>query len=138
MSTQFISSNLVPPRPKEQARYTIRELLILGLTLPIRFCPITKFGPEALGLDIVSLERINESLLQYEREQLRQLHIAQHQARKRLVEAARARYKREEKEGAKVQHRPPLIFSRDRINCRLVILVPQVKIWKWMEMPMGL
>jgi hypothetical protein len=94
--------SIVPSRPKEQARYTIRELLILGLTLPIRFCPITKFGPEALGLDIVSLARINESLLQYEREQMRQWEIAQHQARKRLIEAAKARYKLEERERAKV------------------------------------
>lgn len=95
-------SNLVPSRPKEQARYTIRELLILGLTLPIRFCPINKFGPEALGLEIVSLTRINESLLQYEREQMRQWEVAQHQARKRLIEATKARSKREEREMARV------------------------------------
>jgi hypothetical protein len=102
MSTGLIGSNLVPARPKEQARYTIRELLILGLTLPIRFCPISKFGPDAIGLDIVSLERINESLIQYEREQMRQWHIAQHQARKKAIEDARTRYKKEEQERAKV------------------------------------
>jgi len=102
MSTGLIGSNLVRPRPKEEARYTIRELLILGLTLPIRFCPINKFGPEAIGLDIVSLDRINESLIQYEREQMRQWQIAQHQARKKAIEDARLRYKKEEQEKAKV------------------------------------
>jgi hypothetical protein len=101
MST-LIGSNLVPARPKEQARYTIRELLILGLTLPIRFCPINKFGPEAIGLEIVSLERIHESLIQYEREQMRQWQIAHHQARKKSIEDARARYKKEEQERARV------------------------------------
>jgi hypothetical protein len=98
----FISSNLVPSRPKEQARYTIRELLILGLTLPIRFCPINKFGPDALGLEIISLERINESLIQYEREQMRQCYIAQHQARKRSYEAAKAKVRQDENERGKV------------------------------------
>ena len=102
--TTSISSNLVPSHPKEKARYTIRELLILGLTLPIRFCPITKFGPEALGLDIVSLDRISESLAHYEREQIRQWQVAQHQARKRMVEAAKERYKREENQEARVRH----------------------------------
>ena len=106
MSSTLSISNLVPSRPKEQARYTIRELLILGLTLPIRFCPISKFGPEALGLEIVSLARINEGLLQYEREQMRQWEVAQHQARKRLIEAAKARYKREERERARVTLSP--------------------------------
>ena len=104
MTSAFISSNQVPSRPKEQARYTIRELLILGLTLPIRFCPISKFGPEALELEVVSLERINESLFQYEREQIRQWKAAQHQARKRMLEAARARYAREERERETVIH----------------------------------
>jgi len=104
MTSAFISSNLVPSRPKEQARYTIRELLILGLTLPIRFCPISKFGPEALGLEIVSLERINESLFQYEREQMRQWQFAQYQARKKIIEAAKARYAREEGERETVIH----------------------------------
>jgi hypothetical protein len=102
MST-LIGSNLVPARPKEQARYTIRELLILGLTLPIRFCPINKFGPEAIGLEIVSLERIHESLIQYEREQMRQWQIAHHEARTKSIEDARARYKKEEQERARVQ-----------------------------------
>lgn len=98
----YIGANIVPERPKELARYTIRELLILGLTLPIRFCPINKFGSEALGLEIISLERMRESLLQYEGEQMRQWHIAQQQARKRLAEAARAKAKREERDGVKV------------------------------------
>jgi len=104
MST-LIGHNLVPPRPKEQARYTIRELLILGLTLPIRFCPINKFGPEALGLEIVSLERMNESLLHYEREHIRQWEYAKNQAKRRLQNAARARWEREQREMARV-HNP--------------------------------
>ena len=93
--SSYIGAHPVPQRPKEQARYTIRELLILGLTLPIRFCPINKFGQEALGLEIISIERMKESLLQYEGEQLRQWHLAQQQAKKRLAESARARSKRE-------------------------------------------
>jgi hypothetical protein len=75
--TSSISYNLVAPRPRSQARYTIRELLILGLTLPVRFCPLNKFGPEALGLEIVSLERINEALWTFEREQWRMFQAAQ-------------------------------------------------------------
>jgi hypothetical protein len=86
-----LGMNLVPARPKEQARYSVRELLILGLTLPVRFCPVSKFGPEALGLEIVSLERLHESLKQYEREQLRQWQLAQIQAKKRMLEAAIAK-----------------------------------------------
>jgi hypothetical protein len=95
--------SLVPSRPKEQAHYTIRELLILGLTLPVRFCPINKFGPEALGLDIVSLERMNESLIHYEREQMRQWEYAKIQARKRMVDAQRAKWEKETREMAKVR-----------------------------------
>lgn len=82
-----LGSKIVPSRPKEHARYSVRELLILGLTLPIRFCPISKFGPEALGLEIISLERLHESLKQYEREQLRQWQLAQIDAKKRMIEA---------------------------------------------------
>jgi hypothetical protein len=102
MSSFLVGTNIVPPRPKDQARYTIRELLILGLTLPIRFCPINKFGPEALALDIVSLERMSESLLQYEREQMRQWQIAHIQAKRRLITAAKERAKREGRESARV------------------------------------
>jgi len=86
-----LGANLVPSRPKEQARYSVRELLILGLTLPIRYCPISKFGPEALGLEIISLERLHESLKQYEREQIKQWQLAQIQAKKRIIGAAIAR-----------------------------------------------
>jgi hypothetical protein len=100
--SSLVGHNLVPPRPKEQAYYTIRELLILGLTLPIRFCPINKFGPEALGLDIVSLERMNASLIHYEREQMRQWEHAQINARKKMVEATRVKWEREYKEMGKV------------------------------------
>jgi hypothetical protein len=85
-----ISYNLVAPRPKDQARYTIRELLILGLTLPVRFCPLNKFGPEALGLEIVSLERINEALWNFEREQWRMWQSAQFETTKNLQSAAKA------------------------------------------------
>jgi len=85
----------VPERPKEQARYSIRELLILGLTLPVRFCPINKFGPEALGLEIVSLERMSESLMQYEREQVKQWRQAQLQARKKMNDADATRAKQD-------------------------------------------
>jgi hypothetical protein len=100
--SSLVGHNLVPPRPKEQARYTIRELLILGLTLPIRFCPINKFGPEALGLDIVSLERMNENLIHYEREQMRQWECAKIQARKRMLDAAKAKWESENRELPKV------------------------------------
>jgi hypothetical protein len=86
-----LGDNLVASRPKEHARYTIRELLILGLTLPVRFCPINKFGPEALALDVVSLERMNDSLLQYEREQMRQWRAAHVQAKRRAIEAERSK-----------------------------------------------
>jgi hypothetical protein len=103
--TSLVGHNLVSPRPKEQAHYTIRELLILGLTLPIRFCPINKFGPEALGLDIVSLERMNESLIHYEREQMRQWEFAKIQARKRMLDSTREKRERENKEMAKVPSR---------------------------------
>jgi hypothetical protein len=92
MST-LLGSNLVAPRPKEKARYTIRELLTLGLTLPIRFCPLDKFGPEALGLEIVSMERMQESLFQFEREQIRRFSTGQHIARKRSYDAVKARVK---------------------------------------------
>lgn len=102
MSSFLVGTNIVPPRPKEQARYSVRELLILGLTLPIRFCPINKFGPEALALEIVSLERMNESLLQYEREQMRQWQAAHAQAKRRLFNAAKERGKREEGKSARV------------------------------------
>lgn len=105
MSSFLVGANIVPPRPREQARYTIRELLILGLTLPIRFCPINKFGPEALALEIVSLERMNESLLAYEREQMRQWQVAHVQAKRRLIHAAKERGKRVEQSGGRVNHR---------------------------------
>jgi hypothetical protein len=102
MSSFPVGANLVPSRPKDQARYTIRELLILGLTLPVRFCPINNFGPEALALEIVSLERMSESLLQYEREHMRQWQFAHHQAKRKLVNAAKERGKREEREAVRV------------------------------------
>jgi hypothetical protein len=102
MSSFLVGTNIVPPRPKEQARYSVRELLILGLTLPIRFCPISKFGPEALALEIVSLERMSESLMQYEREQMRQWQAAHAQAKRRLFNAAKERDKREQRETARV------------------------------------
>jgi hypothetical protein len=91
----YTLGNLVPSRPKEQARYTIRELLILGLTLPVRFCPINKFGPEALALEVVSLERMNDSLLQYEREQMRQWRAAHAQAKRLTFEAERNKDEKE-------------------------------------------
>jgi hypothetical protein len=102
MMPVLIPHNVVAPRPKEQARYTIRELLILGLTLPIRFCPLNKFGPEALGLEIVSLERMSESMLQYERDQMKQWKLAQQEARKKLHEAAKGRLEREQRELSRV------------------------------------
>jgi len=92
--TSSISYNLVAPRPKDQARYTIRELLILGLTLPVRFCPLNKFGPEALGLEIISLERINDGLWNFEREQWRMWRAAQFETRKNLQIAAMDRMRR--------------------------------------------
>ena len=78
------------------------SISVPGLTYPIRFRPINKFGPEAIGLEIVSLERIPKSLIQYEREQ-RQWQIAHHQARKKSIEDARARYKENEEEMPRVQ-----------------------------------
>jgi hypothetical protein len=102
MSSFPVGANIVPSRPKDQARYTIRELLILGLTLPVRFCPINNFGPEALALEIVSLERMSESLLTYEREHMRHWQFAHHQAKRRLVNAAKERGKREEREAVRV------------------------------------
>ena len=92
--TSSISYNLVAPRPKDQARYTIRELLILGLTLPVRFCPLNKFGPEALGLEIVSLERINKALWNFEREQWRMWQAAQFETGKNLQSAGKDRMRR--------------------------------------------
>jgi hypothetical protein len=67
-----------------------------------RFCPINKFGPEAIGLEILPLERIHDSLIQYEKGQNIQL-VADHQARKKSTEDARARYKKEEYDKAAVQ-----------------------------------
>jgi hypothetical protein len=51
-----------------------------GIQNARRFCPINKFGPEAIGLE-----------------------IAPHQTRKKSIEDARARYKKEESHKAAVQ-----------------------------------
>ena len=123
MTSNLLTTNLVPPRPKEKARYTIRELLILGLTLPIRFCPLNKFGPEALGLEIVSLERINASMMHYEREQMRQWKVAQQDARKKLHELAKARGERERRQTTRVIHRDA---TESYSSSKLAVPQPQI------------